>query len=100
MGRFIPRLLRNASLDADTSRALVASLADAKAIQPDPPELLPSDILADNITSVESVLERGRAHVQRLEIQHARITEELRQSRLTIAAYELAHKHMLEGTAP
>ncbi len=92
MSRFVPRLLRNADMDAELSDAL----AGAVAIQPAPAVETPS-ILDRNISSVSRALDSARQHESGLAIELARITEELRQTRVSIGAFELAHGRMVEG---
>lgn len=85
---FVGRLLRNADDE------LSASLADAVSIQP---PIAPTDILGNNIARIDSALASGRSHEERLATELARITEELRQTRVSIEAFELAHGKMMEG---
>ena len=94
MSRFVPRLLRNADMDADLSEALAAAVA----IQP-APAVEASSILDRNISSVGRALDSARQHESGLAAELARITEELRQTRVSITAFELAHDKMVEGQA-
>lgn len=79
--------------------ALHAATIAASAIQPD--DLMPADeprsILTRNIDSIERALTAAKQHAERLDTELQRVTEELRQTRVSIEAFELAHGKMLEG---
>ena len=112
MSRFIPRLIRNASsavnvrnasLDARPvynakqtgspalDAALQADLADAIAIQPAPTL---RGILERNVAAMERALDIARQHAAGLDAELARVTEELRQTRVSVEAFELAMERM------
>lgn len=79
--------------------ALHAAIVAASAIQPE--DIAPAtdtrDILTRNIDSIERALTAARQHAERLDAELRRVTEELRQTRLSIEAFELAHGKMVEG---
>ena len=93
MNRFIPRLIRNADVrNASLDAALQADLADAIAIQPVPTL---RGILERNIDAIERALDSAKQHAAGLDAELARVTEELRQTRVSIEAFELAHERMV-----
>ena len=101
MSHSILRLIRNAEANRSAlaaqnvahDAALQADLADAIAIQPAPATML--NILDRNIAAIDRALESARQHAAGLDAELARATEELRQTRVSIEAFELAHERMV-----
>lgn len=77
--------------------ALHAAITAASAIQPDDVRPDSRDILTRNIENIERALDAAKGHSERLAVQLANITEELRQTRVSIEAFELAHGKMVDG---
>lgn len=77
--------------------ALNAAITAASAIHPDDIRPESRDILTRNIDNIERALDAAKGHSERLAVQLANISEELRQTRVSVEAFELAHGKMVEG---